>query len=92
MLQKNLKEQGEGGGWTINFPFTETVILCAQFSVNSIEKPILWEKIPDLSDERIHTPLAEENPAAKDEPEAEKIFCEEFNVKLRKTIDKCWHR
>jgi hypothetical protein len=29
---------------------------------------------------------------AKDELEAEKMFCEEFDMKLRKTIDKCWHR
>ena len=77
---------------TINFPFTETVILCAQFSINPIEKTVLQEKIPDWTDGCVHNLLAEENPMAEDELEAERMFCEEFNMRLRKIIDKCWHR
>ncbi len=78
---------------TINFPFTETVILCVRFAAKPIKNTVLQKKMLNLVDERGRKLFAERESDGKMCPGAEKVlFAGKLNMKLRKPIDKCWDR
>jgi hypothetical protein len=69
------------------------VILCARFVAKPIKNAVLQKKMLNLVDERGRKLFAERESDGKMCPGAEKVlFAGKLNMKLRKTIDKCWDR